>query len=226
MTTRSLSNEHERPRSPSPTITYHPSLFPANLPTPALLESVAGGAHYSGVKIERDTRKVRRNSSGIRTSHLQIKGDHEQVLDDMKELYSCRPTREILERRWRPDARFEDPFCQCTGFDEYAAQWFAMPKWFSKSVTVSTRVLSSTKSPNRLVYAQTQDYTMRLFGRQKTVKSIITIDLDEDEKIIRLVDQWDGKELPTRFGASFLRKMNAKLVPWLVHVPKTHAHAA
>jgi hypothetical protein len=106
MTPRSTS--HERPHSPpSPTLTYHPSLFPANIPTPALLESVAGGAHYSGVKIERDSHKMRRNSSGIRTSHLQIKGDHQQVLDDMTELYCCRPTREIFERRWRPDARFE-----------------------------------------------------------------------------------------------------------------------
>ena len=106
MTTRSTS--HERPRSPpSPTLTYHPSLFPANIPTPALLESVAGGAHYSGVRIERDTRKVRRNSSGIRTSHLQIKADHQQVVDDLTELYCCRPTRELLDRRWRPDAQFE-----------------------------------------------------------------------------------------------------------------------
>jgi len=212
----------ERPRSPSsPTMTYHPSLFPANIPTPALLESAAGGAHYSGVKIERDTQKMRRSSSGKRTSHLQIKADHQQVLDDMKELYCCRPTREILERRWRPDARFEDPLCHCTGFDEFAAQWFAMPKWFSKSETVSIRILSSTASPNRLVYAQTQDYTMRLFGRKKTVKSIVVVDLDEDEKIIRLIDQWDGKEPPTRFGANFLRMMCGKLLPWLVRVPKS-----
>jgi hypothetical protein len=98
----------ERPRSPSnPTITYHPSLFPSSIPTPALLESVAGGAHYSGVKIERDTAKIRRHSSGVRTSHIQIKGDHQRVLDDMNELYCCRPTREIFERRWRPDASFE-----------------------------------------------------------------------------------------------------------------------
>jgi len=220
MTTRSFSPE--RPRSPtSPTITYHPSLFPANIPTPALLESAVGGAHYSGVKIERDTRKLRRDSSGKRTSHLQVNGDHQRVLHDLKELYCCRPTREILERRWRPDARFEDHFCQCTGFDEYAAQWYAMPKWFSKSETVSTRVLSSTKSPNRLVYAQTQEYIMRLMGRKKTVKSIIVVDLDDDEKIIRLVDQLDGKDLPTRFGASWLRIMHAKVIPWLVHVPKS-----
>jgi len=110
--------------------------------------------------------------------------------------------------------------CQCTGFDEFAAQWFAMPKWFSKSETASTRVLSSTKSPNRLVYEQIQDYTVRLFGRKKTLKSIIVVDLDDDEKITRLVDQWEGKELPTRFGAGFLRVVYAKLIPWLVHVPK------
>jgi len=221
MASISRSASHERPRSPpSPTLTYHPSLFPANIPTPALLESVAGGAHYSGVKIERDTQKIRRNSSGKRTSHLQIKGDHQQVLDDLTELYCCRPTTEILERRWRPDARFEDPMCQCTGYDEYAAQWFAMPKWYSRSESESIRVLSSTKSPNRLVYAQTQNYTMRLFGRKKMVKSVIVVDLDDEEKIIRLIDQWEGKELPTKFGASFLRMVYAKLVPWFVHVPK------
>jgi len=133
-------SSHERPRSPpSPTLTFHPSILPANIPTPALLESVAGGAHYSGVKIERDTSKIRRSSSGKHTSHMQIKGDHQQVLDDLTELYCCRPTREILERRWRPDARFEvrriwlidctglneyfqNSLCQCTGFDQYAAQ--------------------------------------------------------------------------------------------------------
>lgn len=106
MATRSFSPD--RPRSPtSPTITYHPSLFPANIPTPALLESAVGGAHYSGVKIERDTSKLRRDSSGKRASYLQVNGDHQRVLDDLKELYCCRPTREILERRWRPDACFE-----------------------------------------------------------------------------------------------------------------------
>jgi hypothetical protein len=46
------------------------------------------------------------------------------------------------------------------------------------------------------------------------------VDLDEEEKIISLIDQWEGKELPVRFGAVFLRMAYAKLVPWIVHVPK------
>jgi len=56
--------------------------------------------------------------------------------------------------------------------------------------------------------------------KYQTIQSIIVVDLDEEEKIIRLMDQWDGKDLPTRFGAHFLRVLNAKLVPWFITVPK------
>jgi hypothetical protein len=55
---------------------------------------------------------------------------------------------------------------------------------------------------------------------EKVMESIVTIDLDENEKITRLVDQWDGKEPPTRYGAYWARRANARLLPWLVHVPK------
>jgi hypothetical protein len=97
--------------------------------------------------------------------------------------------------------------------------------------------MSSTHNPNRLIFSQTQTYTTRLFKRQKVgtmllfhhlnislciqiIESIIVVDLDQDEKIVRLVDQWNGKELPTWLGAHFLRVLNAKITPWLVSVPK------
>jgi len=212
-------------RSPSarsaspPTQTFHSTILPRSVPTPALVESVAGGAHYSGANMEPD-QNHRHSSHEHRQSHTEVKTDHQGVLNDLKELYCCRPTREIFDRSWRRDALFEDPFSKCKGFDEYAAQWFAMPKLFSKSETISLRVMSSTLSPNRLVYAQTQEYTYRFLGHKKKVDSIIVVDLDLDEKIVKLLDQWNGNELPTRFGALFLRRANAKLAPWLVRVPK------
>lgn len=43
-------------------------------------------------------------------------------------------------------------------------------KLFSKSETTSTRVMSSTTSPNRLVFAQTQVYSSRLLGKKVSVK--------------------------------------------------------
>jgi hypothetical protein len=52
------------------------------------------------------------------------------------------------------------------------------------------------------------------------IESIVIVDLDDDDKIVRLVDQWGGKELPTRFGALYLRRMSAMITPWIVRVPR------
>jgi len=211
-------------RSPSarsvspPSQTFHSEFLPRSVPTPALVESVASGAHYSGAHT--DPLLHHRGNSKHRHSSTEVRADHQGVLSNLEELYCCRPTREIFDRSWRKDAIFEDPFTKCKGFDEYAAQWFAMPKIYSKSQTISIRVMSSTLSPNRLVYAQTQEYTYRFLGYKKKVDSIIVVDLDEDEKIVKLLDQWNGHEPPTRYGALFLRRANAKLIPWLVKVPK------
>jgi hypothetical protein len=132
-------------------------------------------------------------------------------------LYELRPTPEIFRRSWNPDAVFEDPLANAKGFREYAAQWYAMPKLFAKSETVKTRVMSSTSSPNRIVFSQTQRYKNRLMD--KTISSVVTVDLDDSDKIIRLMEQWDGKALPSRFGGGLLRRLNAKLTSFLVHIP-------
>ncbi|KII88735.1 hypothetical protein PLICRDRAFT_41954 [Plicaturopsis crispa FD-325 SS-3] len=223
---RGRNSISRRPPSP-PSQTYHPgSILHHTVPTPALVESVAGGAHYSGVKVDREASKHRHMSHERRISRNVATHNHERVMDDLKELYCCRPTRAILERSWNKDAVFEDPLVKCKGFREYSSQWFALPKAFAKSETLARRVLSSTASPNRLVFSQTQEYTLRLFGSRKIVESIILVDLDDDEKIIKLVEKWGGNELPTGFGTHFLRRANAKVVPLIVWVPKHDRRSA
>ncbi|KAJ7581107.1 hypothetical protein C8J56DRAFT_959113 [Mycena floridula] len=222
---RSLSG-NSLVRSPSPpSQTFHSSgLLPKSLPTPALVESVAGGAHYSGAKVDPHSVIKHRHPSGSGDKHeeevhTEATADHSRIMGDLSELFGCRPTLEIFERTWSKDAAFEDPLSVCKGYAEYAPQWFAMPKVFASSKTLSTRVMSSTNSPNRLVYEQKQEYTFRLLGYKKVVDSIVVVDFDEDNRIIKLLDQWDGK-LPTRFGSLFLRRANAKVVSWLVRVPR------
>ena len=127
-------------RTPSPpSQTYHPSIL--SMPsTPALVESAAGGAHYSGAKVDSEMLLKRRRNSSFK-QHAEIKHYHQRILEDLTELYCCRPTREIFERSWHRDAEFEvhslsiiyqkvlsnltniqDPLFKCKGFDEYAAQ--------------------------------------------------------------------------------------------------------
>ncbi|KAF5324445.1 hypothetical protein D9611_004314 [Ephemerocybe angulata] len=214
------------PRSPSPpSQTFHAASILPSVPTPSLLESVAGAAHYSGVKLDPEAiaqKRRRRSLSAHRASEDGEVGSaaHQRVLDDLKELFCCRPTTEIFERSWRKDATFQDPLSVCTGYDEYAAQWYGLAKLCSKSETLSSRVMSSTSIPNRIVYHQKQEYTFAVIGRTKVIESIVIVDLDENDKIVTLTDQWGGKELPTRYGSGLLRLLNAKITPWLIRVPK------
>jgi hypothetical protein len=102
------------PQPPSPTLTFHPSIFPLAVPTPALVDSVAGAAHYSGVNVEPDSpataMRHRRSSSGKharRASHTELSVGHQEVMEDLRQLYGCKPTLELLDRRWQRDAVFE-----------------------------------------------------------------------------------------------------------------------
>ncbi|OJA15123.1 hypothetical protein AZE42_08473 [Rhizopogon vesiculosus] len=212
----------QRSDSASPTMTYHHSIIPIPLPIPDLVNSAAGGAHYSGAPVsDSDNGLVASPVSGEPSPSLQ--GDEtirDCIMADLKELYCCRPTKEIFERIWRPDAVFEDPSVKCEGYTEYAAQWFAMPKIFSESETISSRVMSFTRCPRRLVYAQTQEYTLRFLGTKKLIDSIIVVELDDDYKIIRMTDQWNGKQLRSWFGPNLLRRAKAVVTPWLIRAPK------
>lgn len=52
------------------------------------------------------------------------------------------------------------------------------------------------------------------------MKSIIIIDLNENGKIIRLEDQWNGEEPPVAWGLRTLRRLNGRTTSWLVRIPK------
>jgi len=235
-----------RPLSPSnpnfPTHTYHSSLLPRSIPTSALLDSVAGGAHYSGVESVNERRRSLNRGHSLtahalgsprprRQSNLPgaARASHLAAMDDLKEMYEGHSTKEMIQKRWRKDAAFEDPFTRCKGLNEIAPQWYALPRMYNKLTVTGRRVLASTENPNRLIVWQKHEYTVRVTGTKKVVESILVIDFDEDGKIVRMVDQRQGEEPPTRWGAQQLRRLNGRMVPWVPWLgnspkPKSNQH--
>ncbi len=59
-----------------------------------------------------------------------------------------------------------------------------------------------------------------LFHPFQTIQSFVHVWLDSDFKVVRMVDEWNGEELPVGRGMLLLRKFNGKVAPWLFHVPK------
>ncbi|KAH7334978.1 hypothetical protein B0J17DRAFT_672300 [Rhizoctonia solani] len=169
----------------------------------------------SGVDVTRLANGVEVQNSGI-----QLEGKRKQVVEDALNLFSSKPDQDIFHRTWRKDAVFEDPLSKCIGYKQYAPQWYAMPKAFPVSRTLSYKVISSSTNPHRIVYEQQQEYTIRFIGTKKIMDSTVVIDLDENDQIVKLEDKWNGSDQPTRFGALWLRRLNAVTLPWLVSVPK------
>ncbi|KAG8747009.1 hypothetical protein FRC10_002808 [Ceratobasidium sp. 414] len=189
----------------------------ANLPTPGLLSSLAGAAHYTG-NPKFSKQDALRASFGTRDVILE--DQRKQTLDDVLELFCSHPSLEIFERSWHRDAVFEDPWTKCIGYREYTAQWFALPRVVPHSTTLQHRVLSSTHYPHRIVFDQTQEYNLRFLNRKKIIQSLVTLELDEDGKIVRMEDRWNGEEMPRKWGALWLRRLNGKTMPLFVRVPR------
>jgi len=49
----------------------------------------------------------------------------------------------------------------------------------------------------------------------QVVESILVIDFDEEGKIARMIDQRQGMDPPTRWGAQQLRRLNGRVTPWV-----------
>ncbi|KAI0807259.1 hypothetical protein C8Q74DRAFT_1226773 [Fomes fomentarius] len=220
----STQNSRRISISPSPVITHHHSSSPHPLPTRDLLGSIASGAHYSGSLQHPDdpplhARRWRARSRDRSTEDPEVQAYFKGVMDDLGQLYCCKPTFEVIHRRFRDNATIEHPLFTSIGVRNIAAVLFAMVRFVAGSERVSTRILSAGLSPNRLIYTQTQIYTLRLVGFKKEITSIVFVDLDDDMRVVQLIDQWDGEEHSTRWGASSLRRLVTRILSWTVHVP-------
>ncbi|KAH7915984.1 hypothetical protein BJ138DRAFT_1076101 [Hygrophoropsis aurantiaca] len=205
---------------PSPIITHHPARLSGSFPVTGIVHSAASGAHYSGGSVMESAQHRTSSTSQAKPDDGNEHPDRKELMDALKELYCCRPTIEIFERWWDPNAVFEDPLANAHGFDQYAPQWFGMPRIFSKSETLSARIMSSTRSPNRLIYSQQQEYIVRYTGSKKVIDSVVEVDLNEDDKITHMVEKWGGNDPPSGYIANLLRGMNTRVIPWLVKIPK------
>ncbi|KAG0145640.1 hypothetical protein CROQUDRAFT_658431 [Cronartium quercuum f. sp. fusiforme G11] len=149
---------------------------------------------------------------------LILNDQQKQIVQDSLDLFCCKPSLEILHRSWSTSAHFGDPIAYCDGFDQYAPQWFAMPKLFPKSETLKWKVVKV--EPNLIEWEQTQEYTIWGFNYVKTMESIVHVELGEDGKIIKFEDRWEGKEPSSNALIMIFRKLNARVVPYMINIPK------
>lgn len=163
----------------------------------------------------------------IETKHVQeapgVKlSDHQKtVVGSVLDLFAGRPSLPKLAL-WRDDATFIDPLTIAEGREKYAAQWYGLQQAFSEIERINHMVKSAG---NPIELDLRTRYVIKGIGKEQTIQSLVAIHLDDEGKIKKVEDKWDGK-LPEGSISEAFRHLNAVTVPKIVSVPKNEEEDA
>jgi hypothetical protein len=114
----------------------------------------------------------------------------QKIVDSITNLYSGSASEEDM-KVYAERATYDDPWSYCDTRYKIAGQWYGIPKVMAKSQTLKTEVVES--QPDRIVFKLQQEYTPRVAHFSKAVNSLVTLSLDENEKVKYHKDMWNHK---------------------------------
>lgn len=151
---------------------------------------------------------------------LPLAPNRQALLDDVLALYSLRPTVERV-KRYTPDAVYDDQFGYADNRYKIAGQWFALPRLFSASESLSHEVVRD--EPGLLQFKNQQKWTFALLPKTVTLRSMISLSLDPEtaeREFVRIKyhkDQGNEKDY-SHEGLGFnFKKWQADNVPKYLH---------
>jgi len=136
-----------------------------------------------------------------------------ELIENILKLYKCQADETLLDIIYGESPEFLDPISHAKGRKEVWSQWYSMPKIFSNSVTNGYTIVKD--ETRRLEFTLSQTYTFRLTGKKITMKSNVIIDIDDNGKVIKHQDLWNGK--PLKPWLYIIRLLNAKLVRFWIY---------
>ncbi|KAF1845223.1 uncharacterized protein K460DRAFT_355066 [Cucurbitaria berberidis CBS 394.84] len=146
---------------------------------------------------------------------ITLSQEQQTVVGSILDLFAGRPSLPKLAL-WRDDATFADPLTIATGRDRYAAQWYGLQSAFSEIERLHHQVKDAG---NPILLDLKTRYVIKGINKEQTIQSVVAIHLDDQGKISKVEDKWDGK-LPDGAISNAFRHLNAVTVPKIISVPK------
>ncbi|UJR34265.1 hypothetical protein I4U23_021669 [Adineta vaga] len=141
----------------------------------------------------------------------------EEIISDVLNLYNSNPTEESF-RHYDTNAQFEDPLQFSGNLSSVKSAFKSLPKIFKDSeVTKSDADIDTNPMKLNL---ETR-YEWKGINKETTIRSIVLLTLNEQEKIIRHEERWNGEPIPNAESGFFGRIKEA-----LRHVTGSLVHAA
>ena len=95
------------------------------------------------------------------TKSLPLSKERQALVDDIIDLYSCKPTVQKV-RRYTPDCVYDDQFVYANDRYKMAGQWFALPKLFKDSKNEKYQIVKN--EPGLIQFRNEQVGVLSLFS--------------------------------------------------------------
>ncbi|CCM03746.1 uncharacterized protein FIBRA_05892 [Fibroporia radiculosa] len=151
------------------------------------------------------------NASGLTTQETKALKERnvcpheEKIVQGIKELYSCKPSEESY-KIYAHHAVFHDPIGIAEGIEAIRAQFNGLSKIFPRADVTRFRLLENPSSvpTSTILIDQDVTYFRDPSGTPtKTVNSLLTLQTNDENQLIRHTEEWDHKRETTRDDGFF-----------------------
>ncbi|KAF2021056.1 hypothetical protein BU24DRAFT_469836 [Aaosphaeria arxii CBS 175.79] len=120
---------------------------------------------------------------------VSLSDNQKTIVGSVLDLFAGRPSLPKLAL-WRDDATFADPLTIATGRERFSAQWYGLQQAFSE---IERQHHSVTDAGNPILLDLKSRYVIKGINKEQTIQSVVAIHTDEQGKITKVEDKWDGK---------------------------------
>ena len=110
---------------------------------------------------------------------LPLSPARQRLVDDILDLYSCKPTIEKV-RRYTADCVYDDQFVYANDRYKMAGQWFALPKLFTDSTNKRYEVVRS--DDEMIQFKNEQSWTFKGIPKTAVINALVSLSLDPATK--------------------------------------------
>ncbi|KAG9653109.1 hypothetical protein KCU98_g7032, partial [Aureobasidium melanogenum] len=149
---------------------------------------------------------------------IKLEPEREKIVKSICALYSGGASEELMQV-YSDKAVYDDPWSYCDTRYKIAGQWYGIPKVMAKSQTLKTEVVDS--QPDRIIFKLQQEYTPRLVHFSKPVNSLVTLTLDDQNKVKYHKDMWNEKDYSHEGLGKIMKTLNGDHLTKITQPPET-----
>ncbi len=147
-------------------------------------------SRLTAAKMSTDSSNLNIETKNVQTAPgVKLSEQQNTIVGSVLDLFAGRPSLPKLAL-WRDDATFADPITIAEGREKYAAQWYGLQSAFSEIERLNHQVKDAG---NPILMDLRTRYVIKGINKEQVIQSVVAIHLDDQGKISKVEDKWDGK---------------------------------